>query len=767
MDSTIVDYLTLFIFTIAVGYFVQKYFKRQQLTASGKNTAQSDGSTRSLAEPHDDDLPHTQEIGGGDHDAVVSGGGNACTSKKSAKIGLVSKASSVCGCAETETVSCCKTSKHQPADGVNDFSKIRIYHGGQSGTAQKFAEDLRSKLERESSVGGPARWGCDLLDLSSWDPEVFMAKLSPEVLHVFLLATWTDGEAPKSAEWFTFWLRDTDEDFRISKTHLKQMKFAVFGLGHSSYGEDNFNKVARTVHRELTSLSAHPVLPLYLGDENVSGSKHGSIRKDFEAWSSALLEKLSSMKSSKSSSGNSSAELDDVSDQEDPESSDLYETTSEEGHSGEGYESDAENVMDLEDLGSVATKLSDAKEAKAKRMQEKNSKIRTRRMKPNGEAVVLKEMVTPELRAALTKQGYKIVGSHSGVKLCRWTKSMLRGRGGCYKHTFYGIESHRCMEATPSLACANKCVFCWRHQTNPVGTEWKWQMDEPEKILTDAIEGHAQMIKQFKGVPGVKPERFVEGLQPKHCALSLVGEPIMYPEINTLIDLLHAKDISTFLVTNAQFPDAIRKLNPITQLYVSVDASSKDSLKKIDRPLFRDFWERFIDSLKALSEKGQRTVYRLTLVKAFNVDEIEAYASLVALGKPDFIEIKGVTYCGDSKGGLTMENVPWHDEVVSFVKQIEEMLPEYEMASEHEHSNCILLANKKFKVDGEWWTWIDYDRFQQLVREHARTNGEKTFTSADYIAKTPSWAVYGCKERGFDPDETRFHRKNKKDISGC
>jgi tRNA wybutosine-synthesizing protein 1 len=45
---------------------------------------------------------------------------------------------------------------------------------------------------------------------------------------------------------------------------------------------------------------------------------------------------------------------------------------------------------------------------------------------------------------------------------------MLRGRGGCYKHTFYGIESHRCMEATPSLACANKCVFCWRHHSNPV-----------------------------------------------------------------------------------------------------------------------------------------------------------------------------------------------------------------------------------------------------------------------------------------------------------
>lgn len=42
---------------------------------------------------------------------------------------------------------------------------------------------------------------------------------------------------------------------------------------------------------------------------------------------------------------------------------------------------------------------------------------------------------------------------------------------------------------------------------------------------------------------------------------------------------------------------------PVTQLYVSVDASTKDSLKKIDRPLFKDFWPRFLDSLKALGEK--------------------------------------------------------------------------------------------------------------------------------------------------------------------
>jgi tRNA wybutosine-synthesizing protein 1 len=49
-----------------------------------------------------------------------------------------------------------------------------------------------------------------------------------------------------------------------------------------------------------------------------------------------------------------------------------------------------------------------------------------------------------------------------------------------------------------------------------------------------------------------------------------------------------------------------RNLVPVTQLYVSVDASTKESLKRIDRPLFRDFWPRFMNSLEALAEKVSR-----------------------------------------------------------------------------------------------------------------------------------------------------------------
>ncbi|GBG86892.1 hypothetical protein CBR_g42175 [Chara braunii] len=278
--------------------------------------------------------------------------------------------------------------------------------------------------------------------------------------------------------------------------------------------------------------------------------------------------------------------------------------------------------------------------------------------------------------------------------------------------------SHRCMETTPSLACANKCVFCWRHHTNPVGKSWKWKMDGPLMIVEGALENHKKMIKQMKGVPGVKPERLEQGLAPKHCALSLVGEPIMYPEINQIVCELHKRRISTFLVTNAQFPERIAQLDPVTQLYVSVDAATKEQLKAIDRPLFSDFWERFRDSLRALRDKRQRTVYRLTLVKGWNMEEAQAYAELVELGRPDFIEIKGVTYCGSSSASsLTMGNVPWHADVKSFSEAICALRgDEYALACEHAHSCCVLLANRrKFLINGAWHTWINYDRFHDLV----------------------------------------------------
>ncbi|RCV40654.1 hypothetical protein SETIT_9G072500v2 [Setaria italica] len=588
-------------------------------------------------------------------------------------------------------------------------------------TFRKDKEGIMSTLATRLSDRLTANAGVPILatDASSFEPD----DLPSVPLLLLVVPTHDGGAPPPSAAFLARWLEESTADFRAGALLLSGLRFAVFGVGSRVYGE-TFNAASRNFSRWLRALGAVEVVPL--GEGDVDG---GELEAVFEDWSGKVLRVVKGEELNEGVLGESDG-LDEL--------------------ELEGEESD-----DDDEEETVAVEI-DMEDIAGKAPARQNGKVEG--SLANGGQNGVKEMVTPIIRTSLEKQGYKILGSHSGVKICRWTKSQLRGRGGCYKHSFYGIESHRCMEATPSLACANKCVFCWRHHTNPVGKSWKWKMDNPLDIANAAIDQHTKMIKQMKGVPGVKPEKLEEGLSPRHCALSLVGEPIMYPEINALVDELHRRHISTFLVTNAQFPEKIKTLKPITQLYVSVDAATKESLKAVDRPLFSDFWERFLDSLKSLHEKDQRTVYRLTLVKGWNAEEIDAYAKLLNLGQPDFIEIKGVTYCGSSATSkLTMENVPWHSDV----KEFSEVLASksggvYEVACEHAHSCCVLLAKvDKFKINGKWHTWIDYDRFHELV-----TSG-KPFKSQDYMALTPSWAVYGAEEGGFDPDQSRFKKERR------
>ncbi|KAI3737012.1 hypothetical protein L2E82_27005 [Cichorium intybus] len=591
--------------------------------------------------------------------------------------------------------------------------KGKLLFISQTGTSKTLAQRLFNLLTSNNLP-------FDLVDPNVYEPE----DLHQEYLVLIIASTWEDGNPPSNGIFLSNWLSESAEDFRVGSLLLSKCKFAVFGVGSRAYG-DNFNAVGRGFSSKMRSLGASEILPLCEGDVD-----EGELDKAFGIWSKEVIRVLKAGELRENGSEFIVENGDEMTDGSDYDDDDDYEDEENE------IESD---IVDLEDIAGKAP-------------SKKDMGVITSNGKKNGQ----KEMVTPVIRASLTKQGYKIIGSHSGVKICRWTKSQLRGRGGCYKHSFYGIESHRCMEATPSLACANKCVFCWRHHTNPVGKSWQWKMDDPLMIVNSAIEQHKKMIKQMKGVPGVTAERLSEGLLPRHCALSLVGEPIMYPEINSLVDELHKRRISTFLVTNAQFPEKIVSLKPITQLYVSVDAATKDSMKAIDRPLFGDFWERFGDSLKALKDKQQRTVYRLTLVKGWNTEDVDAYSSLFSIGNPDFVEIKGVTYCGTSATSkLTMENVPWHADVKAFSEALaQKSNGDYEIACEHVHSCCVLLAKvDKFKIDGQWHTWIDYDKFHDLV-----ASGEP-FGSNDYMAPTPSWTVYGANEGGFDPEQLRYKKE--------
>jgi tRNA wybutosine-synthesizing protein 1 len=546
-------------------------------------------------------------------------------------------------------------------------------------------------------------------------------------------------------------LDEIHNDFRIDTAPLSQLAgYSVFGFGDKEEWpteEEGFCSQAKEVDRWMAKLTGRKrAYPLGMGD--VKSDAEDSLKE----WSQGLQDTI----------------LDIL------ETGGLGEGVP---GSGDAVESDEEDLEDLEDMDDESRSK---KKGTSTMVDLEDIKMNGNSAGPIpidfttvGKAVsaepTAKEMVpkTSPTYAALTKQGYTIVGSHSGVKICRWTKSALRGRGSCYKFSFYGIKSHLCMEATPSLSCSNKCIFCWRHGTNPVGTTWRWKVDSPELIFDGVKEGHYKKIKMLKGVPGVRAERFAEAMRIRHCALSLVGEPIFYPHINRFLDMLHEERISSFLVCNAQHPDQLEALHRVTQLYVSIDASNRESLRKIDRPLHRDFWERFQRCLDILREKRhiQRTVFRLTLVKGFNVeDEVIGYANLVEKALPGLVEIKGVTFCGTSTSagaGLTMKNVPFYEEVSAFVVALNEELQrrglKYGIAAEHAHSCCVLLASERFNVNGKWHTRIDYDRFFELL-EREKKDGT-SFRPEDYMRETEEWALWG--RGGFNPDDERVFRKGR------
>ncbi|CAI4054116.1 hypothetical protein SUVZ_16G0800 [Saccharomyces uvarum] len=588
-------------------------------------------------------------------------------------------------------------------------SQIYVLYSSLQGAASKAAKTVYDELTGlDELVNKPKLLNLD--DLSDFD-DYFVDVPVENALYVLVLPSY-DIDCP--LDYFLQTLEENANDFRVDSFPLRKLVgYTVLGLGDSESWPEKFCYQAKRADHWISRLGGRRIFPL--GEVCMKTSGNTKI----EEWTSLLAETLKD---------------------DEPIIYEYDENADSEEDEGE-EDNGSDELGDVEDIGG----------------KDSNGKFSS--------VDEIKQMVAKDSPTYknLTKQGYKVIGSHSGVKICRWTKNELRGKGSCYKKSLFNIASSRCMELTPSLACSSKCVFCWRHGTNPVSKNWRWEVDEPEYILENALKGHYSMIKQMRGVPGVIAERFAKAFEVRHCALSLVGEPILYPHINKFVQLLHQKGITSFLVCNAQHPEALRNIVKVTQLYVSIDAPTKTELKKVDRPLYKDFWERMVECLEILKtvQNHQRTVFRLTLVKGFNMGDVSAYADLVQRGSPCFIEVKGATFSGSSDGNgnpLTMQNIPFYEECINFVKAFTAELQRrglyYDLAAEHAHSNCLLIADTKFKINGEWHTHIDFDKFFVLL------NSGEDFTYMDYLEKTPEWALFG--NGGFAPGNTRVYRKDKK-----
>ncbi len=308
-------------------------------------------------------------------------------------------------------------------------------------------------------------------------------------------------------------------------------------------------------------------------------------------------------------------------------------------------------------------------------------------------------MEAEEIKAEFEAKKYRFFGN-SAVQICTWSKKALKGEGVCYKQKFYGVPTHRCMQFSPAaLYCQNNCIYCWRPaEFLTLRRSVKW--DGPKEMVEALVRQRTKLLEGFGGNSQADTQLYRESLEPVHFAISLSGEPTLYPKLPELVNYLMDRPgtFSVFIVTNGQEPEMLKKLqseNSLpTQLYLSLTATNKAGYKKISVPIHEDGWERLLESIHFLSQVPTRTVLRITLIKGINMDGLEAWAELVQQANPHFVEFKAYMHIGFSQYRMKRENMPAMEEVRDFSNRVLEHLPGFEAMDEDGPSRIVVLRNK-------------------------------------------------------------------------
>jgi tRNA wybutosine-synthesizing protein 1 len=318
--------------------------------------------------------------------------------------------------------------------------------------------------------------------------------------------------------------------------------------------------------------------------------------------------------------------------------------------------------------------------------------------------------IDEEKKKKLEKAGYRVF-NHSAIEICHWTKQSLLNKGECYKNKFYGIETHRCMQFSPAaIFCENRCIYCWRLTEFYDLLELKEdEVDDPKTIIENLEKFRRELLSGFGGNKRVDRKKFEEAFKKRasHYAISLSGEPTMYPKLPELIKYLKSlpETKSIFLVTNGQEPEMLEKLekeNALpTQIYLSTNAPDEETFKKVNVPLLKDAWERFNKSLEILSRINCRTIIRITLIRGINDDKskMDSWANLIKRGNPHFVEVKSYMHIGGSMSRLTKNHMLKHEEVKEWALELLKHLPNFEYIDEEIRSRIVVLQNKERYVD--------------------------------------------------------------------
>jgi len=311
-------------------------------------------------------------------------------------------------------------------------------------------------------------------------------------------------------------------------------------------------------------------------------------------------------------------------------------------------------------------------------------------------------VVPDELRQVYRRQGYGLVGGHSAVKTCHWVRRSLNTGGDehCYKERFYGIPCHRCLQMTPSLGhCLQSCIFCWRATPRDLGVDWdqtlfpKEEAEEPDAIVDGCLQAHRRALSGFGGNPQISEAMLRDALKPVHAAISLEGEPTLYPRLGELVEAFFDHGFkSIFIVTNGLRPEALAGLcREPSQLYVSVCAPDEETYRRTCRPLVPDGWRRLMETLELLGSFSCPTVLRHTLVPKLNMVDAAGYARLAERADATYIEPKAAMSVGFARRRLGYDEMAWHSDIRAFAENLAAESG-YSIVDEHPPSSIVLLS---------------------------------------------------------------------------
>ncbi len=248
---------------------------------------------------------------------------------------------------------------------------------------------------------------------------------------------------------------------------------------------------------------------------------------------------------------------------------------------------------------------------------------------------------------------------------------------------------------TPALPfCTHSCRFCWRDTTITL-PKWKGAVDEPAQIIDESLAAQRKLLVGFKGNDAADKKLVKEAFSPNQAAISLAGEPTLYPLLGELVREFHKRDFTTFIVTNGTNPQALERLaneNALpTQLYVSLCAVDEATYRKTNAPLVKDGWKKLNETLELFTSLKTRRVVRLTLCKNLNLDDAAGYARLIEKTGAEFVEAKAYMPVGFSRERLGPAFQPSHDEIMSFARELSEESG-YVLAGEQRASRVALLC---------------------------------------------------------------------------